>query len=104
MYGKTQDEVLENKKKDLISILSALGDTFSSAQAKLVLKENGIGERKSYRVINNWLKANLIEETGKLSSDRTFRKLTDKERRKLNNMSVKQNGKRKPSVNKQNKK
>ena len=103
LYGKTQDEGQDNKKKDLLSILSALGDTFSSAQAKIVLKENGIGERKSYRVINNWLKANLIEETGKLSSDRTFRKLTDKERRKLNNMSVKQNGKRKSPVNKQNK-
>ena len=103
LYGKILDEGKENKKKDLMSILSVLGDTFSSAQAKLVLKENGIGERKSYRVINNWLKANLIEETGKLSSDRTFRKLTDKERRKLNNLSVKQNRKRKSSENNHNK-
>lgn len=104
LYGKTQEEGQEMKKKDLMSILSILGDTFSSAQAKLVLKENGIGERKSYRVINNWLKANLIEETGKLSSERTFRKLGDKERRQRNNLSAKQLKKCKSSVNKRNKK
>lgn len=103
LYGKTQDEGQENKKKDLLSILSELDDTFSSAQAKLVLKENGIGERKSYRVINNWLNANLIEETGKLSSDRTFRKLTDRERRRQNILSVKLSKKRKSSVNKKDK-
>ena len=104
LYGKTKEERQENKKKDLMSILNSLGGTFSSTQAKLALQENGIGERKAYREIKKWEKANLIEETNMMGNERIFRKLTTKEKKQRDKLSAKQSGKRKHTVNKHSKK
>ena len=103
-YGKKVMAEKEAKKEDLMELLRSLPDNFTSADAKRKMSEAGMGERESFRAIKAWEKAGFIEQTGKLSRERVFRKLTDKERRKLNNLSVKQSVKRKSSVNKRNKK
>lgn len=103
-YGKKVMAEKEAKKEDLMELLRSLPDNFTSADAKRKMSEVGMGERESFRAIKAWEKAGFIEQTGKLSRERVFRKLTDKERRKLNNLSVKQKKKFKASVNKRNKK
>ena len=103
-YGKKVMAEKEAKKEDLMELLRSLPDNFTSADAKRKMSEAGMGERESFRAIKAWEKASFIVQTGKLSRERVFRKLTDRERRKLNNLSVKQSVKRKSSVNKRNKK
>ena len=103
-YGKKVMAEKEAKKEDLMELLRSLPDNFTSADAKRKMSEVGMGERESFRAIKAWEKAGFIEQTGKFSRERVFRKLTDRERRKLNNLSVKQSGKCKLSVNKRNKK
>ena len=103
-YGKKVEAEKESKREDLMEILRSLGETFTSADAKHKMSEMGMGERESFRAIKAWEKAGFIVQSGKLSRERVFRKLTDRERRKLNNLSAKQKTKKKTSVNKRSKK
>ena len=103
-YGKKVMAEKEAKKEDLMELLRSLPENFTSADAKRKMNEVGMGTREAVRAITAWEKAGFIVQEGKLSRERVFRKLTDKERRKHNNLSAKQKDKRKTSVNKQNKK
>ena len=103
-YGKKAMTEKESKKEDLMELLRALPQNFTSAEAKRAMNEVGMGERESFRAIKAWEKAGFIEQTGKLSRERVFRKLTDAERRKQNKLSAKQIKKCKTSVNKRNRK
>lgn len=103
-YGKKVIAEKESKKENLMEMLRSLPENFTSTDAKRMMSEVGMGEREAFRAITAWEKASFIVQTGKLSRERVFRKLTDKERRKLNNLSAKQKKKCKASVNKRNKK